>query len=231
MATAPASAGLMIQLRITGVNDFPSSDGSVAFASTGDVVHMDVWAVVTGTNSVNDEGFQSVEGSFTSRFGLIGDLSAARVPPFNALGSQAGIPNDFDSDGDLDIGANSEEATQISDSRFFFARSSTMQEDGVPFGSSEYFLIGSLTLTHRDVPRWSDTSIDFVRRVNANRTNNIAFGTWTEDGVLRNPTNGVITTGPVVIVDAYIPKPSAAALAAVATLGLLVRRREQHENE
>jgi hypothetical protein len=53
----------------------------------------------------------------------------------------------------------------------------------------------------------------------------VAYGTWNEDGVGKNPATGVISDSPVRISASAVPEPTGLALAGLASLGLLARRR------
>jgi len=106
---APADAGLMIDLRATAINGSPTPAGGMHDIDVhpGDVVSVQIVAVVSGTNNVNDEAFQAIHGSIRSgNGGLLVDMSqSAVVAPFNGAGSQGGSAVDSDGDGDLDIGS------------------------------------------------------------------------------------------------------------------------------
>jgi hypothetical protein len=127
-----AHAGLLIELRAApGAGYSVSNNGKAVDAPIGTTVTLDVFARLSGTNSVqlsgnfdaqgdapdtrNDESLDIVAGSFTSGFGgLRGNMNSgpgpldydSRVAPFFLPGSQNGVASDFDSDGDLDIGTN-----------------------------------------------------------------------------------------------------------------------------
>jgi len=85
-----------------------SGGKNVTVSSVGQVVNLDVWAVVTGTdsNSAND-GFQWAHGSFLSSDvgggAAGGTLSASVQSPFDATASSNGTQVDLDGDGDLDL--------------------------------------------------------------------------------------------------------------------------------
>src|SRR5688572_15034407 len=72
--------------------------------SVGDVVELEVWGIVTGSNETGiDDDLRIAVGSFlSSGNGVKGTLSARRIAPFNAPQSSNGIQRDLDKDGDLD---------------------------------------------------------------------------------------------------------------------------------
>jgi hypothetical protein len=221
---ARADAGLMVDLRAVTVNGVPvvDSNGKQVVAGYGDVVGIDVYVVVTGTNTLNDEALQDLGGSFRSTGGMRGDLSSALLAPFNAIGSQPGLPVDADSDGDFDIGPAPTATGPVAATQFFHVRSDTMTEGGVPVSSAaEEFRVMALTFTAME--NGPPTSVEFLRRLNPNGTNNLAYGVWKEDGGVRNATNTPITTSGVQI---GIPEPAGVTLSGLAGLGLLARRRE-----
>jgi hypothetical protein len=109
-----ARGGLMVDLRITGIDGqpVPLSQSKSLYAGIGDVVAMAVYAQVSGTNGLNDETVDIVGGSFTSgQGGLLGNLSSTVTAPFGSPGYTNGNQADFDSDGDLDVGSIGTTAT------------------------------------------------------------------------------------------------------------------------
>src|SRR5688572_20856130 len=127
---------LVVDLRVAGAAD---GDKDVTVTHVGQTIQLEAWGVVTGSNDViTDDGLQSAMGSFLSSAGgaVLGDLSATRVAPFNALGSQEGRIQDLDGDGDLDVGSNDFGPD------FFNARSSSMQQgsDPGPTGAAQFKL-------------------------------------------------------------------------------------------
>jgi hypothetical protein len=115
-----------------GKSFFPTSSASVT-------VTFGVFGRVSGANSVqhfgdwdgendgndkhNDDSIDIVCGNFKSVGTLLGNLSAngagqdigynPKTVPFTNMGSQNGIANDFDSDGDLDIGTDGTDLTKM----------------------------------------------------------------------------------------------------------------------
>jgi hypothetical protein len=186
-----------------------------------------VYAIVTGTNNLNDDGFQAVHGVFrTGNGGLLGNLSSALLAPFNGGGAQAGSQVDADGDGDLDIGANPNGGTA---STFFIPRADGMMFNGVPVAGASpaaaQYLIGRLTFTLANNAS-GDTFITFIRRTNPNGTNNVAYSTWNEDGVGKNGVSPYTVNGIF-----FGPEPGSLLLGgSAAIVGLLARRqRRQHQ--
>ena len=235
LAAERADAGLLIDLRAVTLNDQPLPAGSTAervVVDGGDVVGINVIARVSGTNAVDDEGFQSMYGVFRSTTGgLLGDLSASTVAPFNGLGSQNGSRIDVDGDGDLDIGDIPNGGINTL-TAYWVARSNIVQRDGTPVATdpaAEEFVIGTLTWTATSAPApGSETFVDFIRRRNPGNpgTNGSAYSRWDEDGSgtasVRNGADPYATDG--LRIEA-VPEPASTALATVAALGLLARRR------
>jgi hypothetical protein len=233
-APAGAGAGLVIDLRPTQINGVPidvphNGDGPEYImplpANPGTTVWLNVYARVRGTNGLDDEGFQSIQGVFrTPTGGLLADLASGVVAPFNALGSQHGAQIDVDSDGDFDIGPIPNGGTPSS--AFWFPRSAAMERDGVRVDeNAEEWLIGTLTWTLKNSPGWPDFFIDFIRRRNPGDpgSNSPAYATWNEDGSgTASVRNGL---SPYTVDGVAFPEPGGATLASLAAIGLLARRR------
>jgi hypothetical protein len=226
-----AHAGLMVDFRAMTVNGSAVSDSKVVDAYDGDVVSIQIFALVQGTNAANDEGLQSFGGSIYSSGGTLGNLSsAALAAPFNGSGSQNGSQQDFDSDGDLDIGSIPTGARPAANSLYFFPRANAMQNgslgsvDGTPVAganpAAEEWLVGTVnfTVTMAQGP----TTIEFVRRVFPNGANDPATSHWNEDGGGLRTGTSPYSSNPLFI---NIPEPSSVALAGLASLGLLARRK------
>src|SRR6185503_11328340 len=99
----------------------PGGGKQAAASSVGQVIAMEAWATVSGSNGVADEGFQVGQGSFVSADfnggSVSGTLSVNRTFPFTGSGSQNGAQQDLDGDGDLDVGS-----AAFTGEKYFFAR-------------------------------------------------------------------------------------------------------------
>jgi hypothetical protein len=193
--------------------------------------------------------FRSI-GSLMGDFDPSNQGADPHVSPYNGNGSQNGAQSDWDSDGDLDIGnggtdvstmwavrANNRQFATISkqnaapQTRFgYSADSPVFQQDfGGPNGSppattlinaqtSELF-IGELAFLVQGTT--GSTSLNFVPRP----VNDTSAALWWEDGVATavNPNGGNYMAGAPIVIQ--IPEPASAALAGLAALGLLARRK------
>ena len=239
-----AQAGLLIDLRITHVDGVPVPEGTKAVVPLGTpfaaaVVGIDVYAVVSGSNAVNDEAFRSIFGSFRSTSGgWLGDLSASLVAPFNGTTSQAGSQVDVDGDGDFDIGPVPNGGLPAS--AYFLARSDgpAAYTEGAVVATdpaAEEFLIGRLTFTGKEILSEPYAFIDFVRRRNPGDpgTDNVAYANWNEDGTgtdsIRNGASDYSVSG-VTIGAHIIPEPGGGALIGLGALRLLARRRRRRRD-
>jgi hypothetical protein len=140
-------------------------------------------------------------GSFLSSAGgaVLGNLSATRVAPFNALGSTDGKIQDLDSDGDLDVGS---EGTVASD--YFNARSSTMTfgSDPGPTGAAQ-FKLADLTFTVTQiVDPGGTTEVNFRPRPGSLRA------IWREDDTPYNSGNNTFAAGAPVVVTVQQQPPA-----------------------
>ena len=222
-AMQAANASLVIDIRATTLNGVPVSDPNVVTAGAGDVIGIQIIGRATGTNALNDEAFQGVHGSLQSIGNILGDLGNSFVTdPFTGNGSQGGSAFDFDADGDLDIGST---PTTAAGTNFWIARSAASTTAGAPVAgadpASETFVLGGATFTLK-AGATGESFIDFLVRKAPTGANNLAYGTWTEDNGGKNAVTGVITSDGLTV---RVPEPTGLALAGLATLGLLARRR------
>jgi hypothetical protein len=226
-----ADASLVIDIRATGLNGSALPAGSTAkdvVAAPGDVVTLQFIARVTGANSTLDDGFQAVHGAIkSSTGGLLGNLGGSFITaPFNGTSSQNGSAVDADADGDLDIGTTPNGGTAAT---FWIPRSNALETtSGTPVAGADpaarEWIAGGATFTVAAGAQ-GETFIDFLNRKNPNGTANVAYGTWNEDGLGKNAATGVISDSPVRISAGAVPEPTGLALAGLASLGLLARRR------
>jgi hypothetical protein len=164
--------------------------------------------------------------------------------PFNSFASQNGTAQDWDSDGDLDIGAlNNSDLSQLFVARPITSTQAAVDNSGsgptkgytqgaggVQFApnSNETLIDATTNEVRIGTVRWIETqgslqscAINFVPRMTSDGA------LWFEDGLAtgKNPTSGALLVGPPVTIP-FIPEPSPLPLTAIApTLGLLARRR------
>jgi hypothetical protein len=142
LTTQHADASLLVDLRATSVNQVTvgstaaiSGDQKTVTVSPGDTITFNVVMRVTGTNGVvltgnfdntnpatdtrNDDSIQALVGAFNS----VGALKVNFSPDnqglgntggaWSASGASQGANQDFDSDGDLDLGATGTDPTNM----------------------------------------------------------------------------------------------------------------------
>jgi hypothetical protein len=222
----PGSAwgALKYDLRVSG-------GGDTAYVSAnGQVVSIDLFAVVTGTDSGAIEGFQNGFGAVSSSTGgnITGDLSASLAgPTFAASGATAGVAQDFDGDGDLDLGSKFNNYS----TDFLFARAGSMQTpltggtiipNGVEFklATVSFVVTGILDLQNFDPITVSFRVPSFTQPLEI-------AALWTVDGIAQNSNGMGGGAAPLVgsSVMIAVPEPSSLGLLALAGVALAVRRR------
>jgi hypothetical protein len=220
--TAPANAGLIIDVRAIGGSAAIADPKSVLFSAPGDTVTLGLFARVSGTNGIHDETIQSVYGSVVSAGNPKFDAtSSSVVAPFNGTSFQNGSIQDIDSDGDLDLGSAGSASTGK-----FFARSSSPTSAGIVVDANTGEVqIGVVTMTYTD-GFGADYAFNFVPRTN-NGANVTAAALWFEDGstIGKNPSSGSFTAGTPVTLGAFDPEPGSLGLLSLCSVGLLARRR------
>ncbi|MEA2711321.1 MAG: hypothetical protein QOF78_3922 [Phycisphaerales bacterium] len=226
-ASPSAEAGLIMDLRAVAVNGVPlpsyQSKGPM-YPESGDVISLELFAVVSGTNGLNDDTVTSMQGSILSTGSQHGNLSGGVVAPFNGAVFQNGSNVDLDSDGDLDIGAPLG-STGTAATGYFLARSNTPTGGTTDVNANtEEVKVGSFTFTVTVSDVGFGTYINFVRRSTAAGGNQSTAAIWFEDGAAKNPDISTYGAGAPVT---FVPEPSAAAVAGLASLGLLARRRQK----
>lgn len=176
--------------------DVRLGDGGNTKARTvnvGDVLTLQVYGVVTGVDTLNNEGLQFAWGSALSTRSVGGTSAAGNLSnftlnsPFNGASSQSGTVQDLNGDGFSDIGSTS--TSQNGD--YIFARSNSMTTNGTRIGADqEEFLLGTMTYTVTTAGDNSTTAINFLKGVftPVNQRNSL----FQVDGLNRNDLNATI---------------------------------------
>jgi len=260
-----ATAGLMIDVVAQpGPNYTVTGQGKTVHAGPGVAVKLAVYAEITGANTTqltgdfagdpsindtkNDETLQIITGSFASSAGgLLGNFNSAPGPlnynshvfPFVAGGSTNGVAADFDSDGDLDVGALGADPTNMWVARTDSptaalvidgttngwsknsGASGQQDDNAVVNASTSRLRVGTLFFTVIDTKKGS-TLLNYIPRPDPGP----GAALWWEDGVITGHTPGTDPVGlgaPVTVT--VNPEPATAALLALSSIGLLARRR------
>ena len=221
-AAHSAHASLIIDVRATALNGMPVSDPKFVVSGPGDTLTLAIFAVLTGTNGVNDEMVQGVHGALLSRDNYLGNLSANVVAPFNGNGHQNGQVQDLDGDTDLDVGSGPNGGVST---HFFLARSNAQENGTILDANSEEIQIGTANFVGGQ--GGTVALINFARRASASGGNIGTAAIWFEDGAIKAPTNGVYGVG-TPVVTGPLPEPAGLAAAGLTALGLLARRRDKN---
>ncbi|HEV8607253.1 MAG TPA: calcium-binding protein [Tepidisphaeraceae bacterium] len=188
----------------------PSGGKNVTVTGVGQVINLDVWAVVRGADDdATNDAFQSAHGSFLSSDvsggTAAGTLSATVLSPFDATASQNGTQADLDGDGDLDVGSNND----AQPTGYFIARAGGLQGGTNP--APAQFRIGTVSFTVTSLKSGGTTEINYRRR-------DFSLGVeWAEEFDSKvQGTDELLIGAPVVLSD---PPPTATASAANLTSG------------
>ena len=173
--------------------DVRLADGGsqVQVNSVGQVIDMEVWAVVKGSDgNLTNEAFQSAIASFLSTNqgigSALGTLKAKVLAPFNNSGSTIGVNADLDGDGDADIGSND----QSQGSKFFAVRGDLSNPAaGTAAGSSVEWKVAELTFTVTKLLKGTQT--DIITRPYSG----LVGAMWREDGLWYNGSTGTLRAG------------------------------------
>jgi hypothetical protein len=219
-----ASAALIYDLRVLG----GGKDAEVGRA--GDVVRMELVAMVTGADPLLLEGFSSGYLSILSSVGggLLGDLKATLEPAFNMGATTPGNSSlSLDSDTDLDIGSNNSDSS----TGYLFVRSGLMPNViGTPIPNGQEFRLAVITFTATSVaPFDTPYSIQIFPRV-PEFTFSTAEAIWQEDGASMNTSATGTAPLPTVAVPVtiHVPEPGTGLLLSCGVLALAARRRRVH---
>jgi hypothetical protein len=259
---SPAHAGLLIDVRAIGASAGGIVTAKQVVADVGVTVTMGVYARISGTNAsqnigdldgaadaddtTNDDSLNIITGSFQSVGPLTGNMGTAaganalyspRTLPFNGSGSQNGTFQDWDSDGDLDIGGNGTDPTPM-----WVDRSAATTFAALRNGTDKgYFSGGSFNGNTEDTiidPTTSELRVGTLRFIVTNSgaqalvnfvprpTTDAGSALWFEDGAATGKTPGTAPYGvgaPVTVTP--VPEPAAIGALGIAGLGLLARRR------
>lgn len=156
LAVNSANANLVVDLRIATINGVAVSDSKTATVNAGDVVGVDMFAVVRGANATStNDGFQSLQGSLKSITpqGKAGSFTGGTITPTGVdpdgnptqllgtvdVGAQANFFGDNGAvngksqdlkptDGNMDLGGEPSDGTGIGD--FLAIRAASMQKTG-----------------------------------------------------------------------------------------------------
>jgi hypothetical protein len=179
--------------------DVRGSDGSSKLAnvtSVGQVVTLQLWATVTGSNNTGtDEALQTIAGSIEStrsaNTSATGNLANTTGPtsPFNSLGgSQSPTAQDLNSDGQTDLGSNNPATSD----GYLYSRAPSPETNGTVSGPSMSFHVFDFQYTVTSLGTSGQDSINFVP---FHLTGGGFTGIWREDGVPFNDQTGTILAG------------------------------------
>jgi protocatechuate 3,4-dioxygenase beta subunit len=195
---------LTIALRVGGID----GASSATVTSVGQVVRMEVVAIVTGNETGATDGFQELDGSFLSTEtsptkSVTGNLSSSVLPDYTANGAQEGNQVDLNGDGNLDVGSNNGGDA----AGFFIARAGGIEQDGVVSGNTQEFAVGLVSYTVTSLKSGAATDLNF--RLRDGIPSGAFDAVWLQDNVGENDQLASVSIGaPVVITEAGVVAPT-----------------------
>lgn len=215
-AATVAALGASTQAALLLDVEVATGGKTATIANVGDTVSLNIYADPQGADSnLTNEGFKSIFGKLVSgNGGLLGNLSLSLTSAFSGANSQAGLVQDLDGDGDLDVGGT---VTNTS-ANWVYART-----DLSPVAPGDRFLIATATFTATS--NLGSTSVNFLNRLPGS-TNN-GDGNWREDGAPKADltfSGGSIVSGTPITISA-VPEPTSLGLLGLSAIAALRRRR------
>jgi uncharacterized protein (DUF2141 family) len=136
---------------------------AVSVTSVGQVINLQAVATISGTTAGTNDAFYDAVGSFlgtvTASGGVIGNLADTLIPTFAANGGSAGVQQDLNGDGGLDIGSNSTSSADAE--QYFVARSGDADYSGTVSGDTNTFVLATLTYTVKTLGTGVATDLAF----------------------------------------------------------------------
>lgn len=207
LAGATASqASLIVDLR-------PVSGPRTISVAQNQVVPLQIWAVVSGANTTDDETFTNAFVKLSSSTGgLLGNFSVATVDAaFQGTGFTPGVPSDQDGDLDLDLGLTT-------NASYMFARSPTALNGNRTGADSEEFLLGTINFTVTGAS--GSTTLIPVKPA----TGISAPALFVNDAT-NSTAAGYLSSGHLGVTLEIVPEPATIGLLAMSSLAMLARRR------
>jgi MYXO-CTERM domain-containing protein len=231
-----ANAALNIDIRATGVNGGALPAGAtsklIPNVAVGDVISFDVFAVIKGTDTTNNnDKFISVGGSWKSTGPTHGtllmdvlrsvtdpDTGEILTPQFDGNGFSVGLQQDLDGDGDLDVGSNVDsDAANFWAARYALAPAGAVAGSSTPTTGGRRIGFGTFTVTSANL---GATQINFDGRNAQTAANYFQDNVTVQEAAADGLVPLVIGSG-----GGITPEPAALSLIGMAGLGLVRRRR------